>query len=407
MLTLEGGRIIDGTGGDPLPAATIRVVDDQIVSVAHEHNSRARQENQIDARGLTVLPGLIDLHSHMGVIDLGNVARLSPAMTAARLFENAALCLYSGHTTAREVAGADGALREVIEAGLISGPRLFPSGPLLSQTGGHGDHVASYATAHDIPAGMPGLAQLSLVCDGPDGARLAAREAFRRGATQLKVAISGGILGDGEGAKRVEFSVEELAPIVEEAKARSTYVTGHAHNTEAIRRGLAAGLECFEHGTFLDEETAELMARHGSALVPTLTAVHVMCESASEAGIGEREMRRLESVEQAMKNSVKLAVNAGIVIGSGTDLVGIGQNRRGLEIALKSEVLGPMSAIVSATQMNARILRVADHLGTIEEGKKADIIAVDGDPLTEPTLFDNPNRVVLVIKGGQVVKDIR
>ena len=256
-------------------------------------------------------------------------------------------------------------------------------------------------------AGVDRLAQTSMVCDGPDEVRLAARTAFRRGATQLKVIISGGVVSLTDRLEDSQFTVEELKAAVAEAKARDTYVTGHAHNVASIRNGLDAGLECFEHGTFLDEPTAARMAAAGAALVPTLTTIHLLATEWRAWGVPEAVLPRLAGAEEAMREAVKVAVAAGVTVGSGTDILGPEQNRRGLELALKAEVVGPMDAIVSATATSARILRRDHELGTVEAGKLADLIAVAGDPLDDPAIFDDPDRVVLVIKGGKVVKDTR
>ncbi|MHB8342015.1 MAG: metal-dependent hydrolase family protein [Mycobacteriales bacterium] len=404
-LLLFGGQLIDGSGNEPVAGAVVTVDGNRVRSIG----SRARGKGEsIDLSGLTVLPGLIDLHTHMGVVATEDATALSPAMTAALLFQNAELCLMSGHTTAREVAGADGALREVIDAGLIPGPRLFPSGPLLCQSGGHGDTGAPYypSVLNHHHSGTPGLAQLSITCDGPDAVRIAARHAFRRGATQLKLCISGGVVSYTDRLEDTQFSLEEMRAAVEEAHARETYVTAHAHNSRAINAALDAGLECFEHGTFLDEPTVARMAEVGAALVPTLTVTHLLRSEWREWGVPESALPRLGGVEEAMMASLKLAYDAGVTVGSGTDLLGPRQNRRGLELALKATVIGPMAAIVSATSASARILRRPD-LGLVAEGKLADLIAVNGDPLAEPELFDDPARIVLVVKDGKIVKDLR
>lgn len=405
-LALTSATMIDGTGAGPVADATVTVEGNRIVRAGIAPPPAGAEV--LDLYGLTLLPGLIDLHTHMGIVSAGDAAALSPAMTAALLFQNAELCLASGHTTAREVAGADGALREVIEAGVIPGPRLFPSGPLLCQTGGHGDLGSRYwpAILNHQHSGVPGLTQMSVTCDGPEGVRVAARQAFRRGATQIKLCISGGVVSLTDRLEDTQFSVAEMRAAVEEAQARGTYVTGHAHNSAAINAGLQAGLECFEHGTFLDETTAARMASSGAALVPTLSVLHVMTESWREWGVPEYALPRMAGVAEAMAASVKLAQDAGVRVGSGTDLLGPRQNRRGLEIALKAKAMGAMGAIVSATSVNAGILRQPD-LGRIAEGALADLIAVDGDPLTEPALFDDPDRIVLVIKDGVIAKDER
>jgi imidazolonepropionase-like amidohydrolase len=405
-LSLTGATMIDGTGREPVNDATV-TIEGNMITFAGAAPPRAG-DDVLDLSGLTLLPGLIDLHTHMGIVSGHDAAALSPAMTAALLFQNAELCIRSGHTTAREVAGADGALREVIDAGVIPGPRLFPSGPLLCQTGGHGDRGALYyPSIHNHQhSGIPGLAQFSITCDGPDSVRIAARQAFRQGATQIKLCISGGVVSLTDRLEDTQFSVAEMRAAVEEAQARDTYVTAHAHNSRAINAALDAGLECFEHGTFLDEATAARMAGAGAALVPTLTVTHLMAAEWRAWDIPESVLPRLAGVEEAMMASLKLAHDAGVTVGSGTDLIGPGQNRRGLELALKAKALGPMAAIISATAVNAAILRQPD-LGTIAEGKLADLIGVDGDPLGEPELFDNPDRVVLVIKDGKIMKDLR
>jgi imidazolonepropionase-like amidohydrolase len=403
VLVVEGGTLIDGSGRDPLPKARVVVEGERIASVG---GARPPGAEPLDATGLTVLPGLIDLHTHLGILSIGDPEAMPPAVAAARLFRNAELCLHSGHTTAREVGGADGGLRQAIDAGLLAGPRLFPSGPALCQSGGHGDLGPAFLPHHHDP-GVPGLAQTSMVCDGPDEVRVAARTAFRRGATQLKVIISGGVVSLTDRLEDSQFTVEELKAAVAEAKARDSYVTGHAHNVASIRNGLDAGLECFEHGTFLDEPTAARMAAAGAALVPTLTTIRLLATEWRAWGVPEAVLPRLAGVEEAMREAVKVAFAAGVTVGSGTDILGPEQHRRGLELALKAEVVGPMEAIVSATATSARILRRDHELGTVEAGKLADLIALAGDPLDDPTVFDDPDRVVLVVKGGRVVKDTR
>ena len=404
MSTLvTGGTLIDGSGADPR-SADIAIEDGRFTRVG---SVQTTADEVVDVTGLTVLPGLIDLHTHMGVVAMTSEQSMAPAVTAAHLFRNAELCLLSGHTTAREVAGADGGLRQAIDAGLVPGPRLFPSGPLLCQSGGHGDVLPPFfAHHHTHQPGVPGLAQNSIVCDGPDEVRIAARNAFRRGATQIKVCTSGGVVSITDSLEDTQFTVEELRAAVTEAQARGTYVTAHAHNVRAILNGLEAGLECFEHGTFLDEATAARMAEAGAALVPTLTVLHQVLVKWREWAIPGDMLPRFDGVADAMAESVKLAAAAGVLIGSGTDILGPGQDGRGQEIALKAAILGPMAAIVSATSDSAKILRRPD-LGVVQEGALADLVAVDFDPLEEPALWTNPDRVVLVIKDGQVVKDLR
>ena len=401
---LHARAVIDGTGQDPVEHAVLTVDGDRITGVGPDTAGGAGPD--VDCGDLTLLPGLIDAHTHMGLIEGDRLGVMPAALLAAELFRNAELCLASGHTTAREVAGADGGLAQAIEAGLIPGPRLFPSGPMLSVTGGHGEFGPPFLAHHLHFTGLPGLSQPSVLCDGPDQVRVAARNAFRHGATQIKVCVSGGVVSLTDRLEDVQFTVDELRAAVEEAEARETYVTAHAHNTLGIERGLEAGLQCFEHGTFLDEQTAAKMASAGAALVPTLAVIHLLSTEYERYGLGAYVVPRVQGVEEAMGKAVLIALEAGVRVGSGTDLLGPGQNRRGLELALRARLHSPMTAIVSATRTNAEILRVADRLGTLESGKVADCIGLDFDPLAEPHLFDDPDRVRLVVKDGVVVKDI-
>lgn len=403
-VVLRGGTLIDGTGADPRPA-DVRIVDAIIRSVEDRIAPEAG-EQVVEADGLTLLPGLIDAHTHLGLVDLKASGATPVAMIAAQIFRNCELALEAGFTTARDCGGVDGGLARAIDVGLIPGPRLFPSGPILCQTGGHGDMTPPFAY-HSHGIAVPGLVQQALVCDGPEEVRVAARTVLRRGATQVKVCVSGGVVSLTDRIEDTQFSVDELRAAVEEADARETYVTAHAHNVRGIRNGLEAGVRCFEHGTFLDSETATALAEAGAWLVPTLAVTRVLADEWQAWGLPKEVLPRINGIEEAMTNAVKLAYDAGVLIGSGSDLLGPQQNRRGLELSLKARILGPMAAIVSATASNARIVGASDRLGTVEVGKIGDVIAVDGDPLTDPELFDDPDRVVLVVKDGAVVKDAR
>jgi imidazolonepropionase-like amidohydrolase len=219
--------------------------------------------------------------------------------------------------------------------------------------------------------------------------------------------VSGGVVSLSDRLEDTQFTVEELRAAVEEAEARETYVTAHAHNVRGILNGLAAGVKCFEHGSFLDAETATALAEAGAWLVPTLAVARLMAEDGESWGLPKQVLPRMAGVEDAMTRAVKLAYDAGVLIGSGSDLIGPTQDRRGLELVLKARIIEPMAAIVSATSANARIIGESDRLGTIEQGKVADVIAVGGDPLVDPEVFDEPSRVLLVLKDGIVVKDGR
>jgi imidazolonepropionase-like amidohydrolase len=399
-MILDGGTVIDGTGADPRQAA-IAIEHGRIDAIG----DTARGE-VVDVSGLTVLPGLIDAHTHFGLVSEFD-PDVAPAITAARIFRNCELALDAGFTTVRDTGGIDGGVAQAAAIGLIRGPRILPSGPVLSQTGGHGDHTTPFHHPHLHDQGIPGLAQVSILCDGPDEVRLAARTALKRGATQVKVCVSGGVVSFTDKLEDTQFSVEELMAAVQEADARGTYVTAHAHNSKGIQNGLDAGIECFEHGTYLDEETARRMAAAGAHLVPTFAVCRLLAQEAEAWGIPAELVPKIAPVEVAMAQSLKLAREHGIVIGLGSDILGPEQDRRGLELVIRAALEDPLTAITSATKVNAQIIRRDAELGTLEVGKVADVIAVDGDPLADPEVFDDPSRVKLVIQGGRIVKDLR
>jgi imidazolonepropionase-like amidohydrolase len=402
-LVLRGARLVDGTGADPVAEGVIAIEGERFAQVG----GRPPAGDELDLHGLTVVPGLIDAHAHLTLVNMGDLsARSTPAaVTAARIFHVCEMALESGFTTVRDAGGADGGLATATDLGLVPGPRVLPSGPILCQSGGHGDPRAPFEH-HGDEGGLPGLVQASMRIDGADSARLSAREVFRRGATQLKVAVSGGVVASTDRIEDTQLTVAELTAVVEEAAARDTYVLAHAHNVGGIRNGLAAGVRSFEHASLLDEATAGEIASAGAYVVPTLAVLHVMPFEWKEWGLEESVLDRLRGLEEAMARSVKLAAGAGVPIGSGSDLLGPEQRHRGLELTLKARILGPMDALVSATRTNAELLRRED-VGTIAEGKLADLVAFDGNPLDDPELFDQPDRVVLVVQGGRVVKDLR
>jgi len=404
-LVLRGATVIDGTGAEPLTGADVAVDGERISSVGRV---ASRGDEVIDVSGLTVLPGLIDAHVHLGLstnIDATLRGDVSVAEMAAAMFDNCATTLDAGFTTVRDTGGIDAGLVGVVATGKVRGPRILCAGPVLCQTGGHGHFAPKWEPScrwqdHDVP----GLVGLSLLTDGVDDMRRNAREAFRRGADFLKLCVTGGVVSKHDKISDTQFSVEEIAAAVAEANARGTYVTVHAHNNVGVRNAITAGARCVEHGSELDAATVALMVEHDVALVPTLAVMHLLVTNPGPMGIPAEIAARVHQVEDQTLRAVRLAVEAGVRVGSGSDLIGAEQDRRGLELVLKSKLLDPMTALVCATRANADILGLAD-LGTLETGKMADLIAIDGDPLADPELFDRPERIPLVVKNGRIVKN--
>jgi imidazolonepropionase-like amidohydrolase len=397
-------RLIDGTGADPVEDATITVRSGRIVSV--DHAKPAAGDEVIDVEGRTVLPGLISAHTHFGAVTT-NDGEMPPGEAAAWIFEHLRRALDLGFTTCREVGGIDGGVVGALEKGVARGPRMIVAGPLLVQTGGHADFRPPFVADPCVHnRDVPGLYQTSYVCDGEADVRAAARLAFKRGARFLKVCATGGVTSVTDSPADTQFSVAEMRAAVEEARARHTYVTVHTLNNAGIRNGLAAGVECFEHCAELDDETAAAIKAAGAAVVPTLTVAHVYRTYTSF--LPPSVIARVEGVEKGMrKKALKVAHEHEILVGAGADLIGPDQSQYGMELGLVAEEVGARQAIITTTRDNARVLRIADDVGTVEAGKAADLIAVAADPLEDPAALAEPSTVTLVLQGGVVRKDLR
>jgi imidazolonepropionase-like amidohydrolase len=244
-----------------------------------------------------------------------------------------------------------------------------------------------------------------VLADGVAAVREVGRSSLRDGATQLKAAISGGFSSSFDRLDDFQFALEELQALVEVAKARHTYVTGHAHHSEAVHLGLQAGLECFEHGTFLDQDAIDAMSAQGASLVATLSPVETFQDPARRQTLREDLAVQAAAAFPAMARSVTLAIAAGITVGSGSDLTGAPQTRRGRELTVRSQVTNPLEAITAATRANAQILRLESETGSLREGLSADLVVLEGNPLDDPELFSEADKIRLVVLRGRVYKN--
>ena len=402
-LLLHNATLIDATGADPRPHTSVLVEDGRIARVAPAASLTPPPDAAvIDVSGRFLLPGLTDAHVHFGLTENDGRPTRPWAAYALRVAAFIEETLDQGFTTVRDAGGLDPAWAEVVERGLLRGPRILPSAAFLSQTGGHGDFRARHADAFESP--VVGLIAGSVVCDGPDEVRRAAREQLRRGATQIKVMDSGGAASPTDPIEATQFTVEELRAAVEEAAAQGTYVLAHAYHPRSIANCLEAGVRSIEHGNLMDEATAAAMAREGAFLVPTLITYDVLSRFGPSLGLSRYSLEKVAKVAATGGDAVRMAVEAGVRVGSGSDLLGAMMSQKAQELVIKAGIMGPMAAIVSATRTNAELFGLADRLGTVEEGKLADLIAVDGDPLSDIGVLANAARVRLVLKEGVVVK---
>ncbi|MGA8380413.1 MAG: amidohydrolase family protein [Stellaceae bacterium] len=362
----------------------------------------------VDLAGHTLMPGLIDAHVHVVAVDQA-LARLGerPAslvtLQAARVLEG---MLQRGFTTVRDAGGADGGLAEAVEQGLVRGPRIFPSGQALSQTGGHGDlrprtHSVSVAAC----ACCEGGAGLARIADGVSECRRAARDELRKGATQIKIMASGGVASPYDPVWNLQYSEEEVRAIVEEARAWHTYVMAHAYTPAAIGRSIDFGVRSIEHGNLIDEATAELVASADAFVVPTLVTFDALHRFGRELGFPEASLKKLGDVREAGLRSLEILQAADVKIGFGTDLLGPMHRHQSHEFAIRAEAMTPIDIIRSATTVNADLLNRKGEFGVVAPDARADLIAVDGNPLADIALLDGQGEhLTHIMKDGMYYK---
>ncbi len=403
-VVLTEAMVVPATGAPPFEGWVV-VEDGRIADVVEGTGAYHGNGDVAPLGGRSLLPGLIDAHVHVTAVDVdpGEQSRhrfpSEVALLAGRELEQ---MLARGFTTVRDAGGADAGLRGAVERGIVQGPRLLVSGRPLSQTGGHGDFRAPAETAlPEICGNHVGLE--SWVTDGTDGVRRAAREELRRGADQVKIMASGGVLSLSDKLESVQYSPEELAAAVTAARAVGTYVLAHAYTPATIRACIEAGVRSIEHGNLLDEPTAALMAEHGTYLVPTLVTYEALHRDGERQGLSRGSLEKLERVVDAGLESLRIAAAAGVKIASGSDLLGDMRAHQGREIAIKASALSPMDAVVAATRTSAELLGLDDRIGTVEPGKEADLVVVDGDVLQDPGLAGRPETTSLVMRSGRIV----
>ncbi|MDE2572534.1 MAG: amidohydrolase family protein [bacterium] len=360
-----------------------------------------------DLGGKTLMPGLIDCHVHVVAImlDLSANVALPNAAVAYQAIPILRSMLARGFTSVRDAGGADYSLAQAVERGWIEGPRIFPSGKALSQTGGHGDTRRRSDEMDPCPcAGRIGL--LSRVEDGIDGVRRAVREELQKGATQIKIMASGGVASPTDRIDSTQYALDEIAAIVAEAAAQNTYVMAHAYTSRAIRRAVECGVRSIEHGNLIDQETAAAMGRSGAYAVPTLITYDMLAEHGERLGLPAASVAKIEEVREAGLRSLEIFKRAGVKMGYGSDLLGELHRYQSAEFALRARVLPAHEVIVSATTTAAEILRMDGRLGVIAPEATADVLVIDGDPLRDLSLLGGQGEHLdAVMKAGAFAKN--
>jgi len=287
---------------------------------------------------------------------------------------------------------------------LVPGPRLFVAGKGLSQTGGHGDGRLPTEVYEPVryPIGMGGT-----VVDGVDACRRAAREQLRSGVDFVKVMAGGGCMSPADEIDTSQYSLDELKAVVWEAEAAGKYVAAHCYSDRSIINSVKSGIRTIEHGNLLTQEGALAIKEAQAYLVPTIVTYEVMPEMGQKLGVPENNLRKMIQARDHGLEALEIAYRSGCKIGSGSDCLGPMQVFKGRELEIQAKVMGPMNAIVAATRINAEVIRQEHNLGTVENGKLADLILVDGDPLKDIGLIQNfHEKITVIMQGGCFYKNL-
>ena len=399
----RGGTVFDGTMA-PLAEADVVIEDDRIVEVG----SGLDGDESVDCAGHTVLPGLFDTHTHVIFSTLDWVEELVTPFSFKfyDAMRNLEATLATGITTVRDAAGADAGVKKAVDEGVIAGPRMRISVNMLSQTGGHAD--GWLRSGVDLDLEWPG--NPSGRVDGPDAVRRKVREMIRAGADVIKVATSGGVLSPTDDPRHPHFRPDELEEMVAEATAAGIYVMAHAQGAEGIKNAVRAGIRSIEHGIYLDDEGIDLMLQRGTWLVPTLVApLGVLDAVDAGASLPASTVEKAKAVVEVHQQAVGRAIAAGLQVAMGTDsgVAPHGANLRELDLLVRCG-MSPQQALVATTSSAAELMGLGDDLGTLEPGKRADLVLLDGDPLEVGTLRERVHEVwkdgVLVAEDGKVLR---
>ena len=399
------GLLIDGKSDNTSKVMSVLIDKGTIIDVLEGYMDPGSGDTTIDLNNYTVLPGLMDMHTHLSgesnpkkymerfTLDLDDYAYQSIRFSERTLM--------AGFTTVRDLGGpVNTSLRDAIKKGHLVGPRIFSAGKSLATTGGHADPTNGMKFKL---MGDPGPAEG--VVNGISDARKAVRQRYKHGADLIKITATGGVLSVAKNGENPQFKEDEIRAIVETAADYDMHVAAHAHGTEGMKRAVRAGVRSIEHGTFMDKETMDLMKDRGTYYVPTISAGEFVAEKAAVDGYYPEIIRpKAAKIGPQIKNTFQKVHQAGVKIAFGTDS-GVsyhGENAKEFLYMIEGG-MAPMAAIQSATKVAAELLGVDDLLGTIEVGKTADIIAVKGDPVKDISALKN---VVFVMKNGVVYKNI-
>ncbi len=397
---LHAGHVLDVKSGKMLADQTLEIDNGKIVSMVSAAEAKPSSDAmRIDLPNATILPGMIDAHTHLTFDPVFGYEQLSISTPREALIgaKNARLTLLAGFTTVRNVgarAYTDVALRDAINAGDVPGPRMMVSGPALGITGGHCDNNMLPFEYHAVEDG---------VADGVAGVQQKVRQNIKYGADVIKICATGGVLSLGDNPQSSQYTLEEMKAIVADAHRLGRKVAAHAHGAEGIRWAAEAGVDSIEHGSYIDDAAIAAMKEHGTYLVPTLYLGDWMIENAGLTRLPSPLLAKARDVIPAARKNIAHAFASGVKVALGTDAAVYPHGMNAHEFAVMVKLgLTPLQSIQAGTINAADLLGWSGKVGTLEPGAWADIVAVDGDPLKDVTTLE---RVKFVMKGGEVVKN--
>ena len=407
VVVLKAVRLIDGTGAAPIANAVVIVTNNKITAVGDASSVRIPSGAKvIDLGNVTLLPGFIDAHTHLIGRVLGDpegemsVVRDFDSFAAILGVLHARDTLMAGFTSVRNVGASgrfdDMALRKAINEGWTPGPRMETAGHAIGITGGHCDD-------NGFKPGVAERGPIDGIANGAEEIRAAVRYQIKYGADVIKTCATGGVLSEGDAVGATQYSFEELRALVEESNKLERKVAAHAHGTEGIKLAVRAGVSSIEHGSFLDEEGAQMMVARGTFLVPTLMAGEAVERAAKNGVLKGLRAEKALAAAAAMRRGIKIAVANKVPIALGTDagVIPHGTNAREFVLLVEWGGLSPMDSIIAGTMNGAKLLGWDKNLGSLTTGKWADIVAISGDPLKDIHAME---KVVFVMKNGVVYK---
>lgn len=404
---IEGANCFDGFADSLLENVHVAVEGDRIREVS-DRPIGISSAQRIDARGKTLMPGLIDAHVHVYAADLNLTRVMRRPWTYLAHYAGTFLqhMLRCGYTTVRDVGGGDHGLAAALRDGLVEGPTLYYGNQLLSQSGGHADWRPP---DEDDPACAPmcGCAsidqKMAVLADGVDAVTRAAREQLRRGAHHIKILASGGVASPSDPLDSLQYSPAEITAIVEECARHGSYVAAHCHPDAGVLRCVELGVRTIEHATLIEPGTAKLVAASGTFLVPTMAVIFALSSDGAALGLPAGSVEKIKRIAAKAVEGLQVMKDAGCRVGFGTDLLGPQHKRQGIEFGIRRQVYSAAEILRQATSVNAEILRAEGELGCVKAGARADLLLVNGDPLKHIELLAaNGENLAMVMHRGQI-----